>query len=194
MWRHSIRDPRLRRAVVDAYVPAIYLGALVVPPIGSALLWFLGDTWTREPTLRAHLERALRVQLVGATLVALLQAGVLAIVVLARPTLLASDTLRNALFLADLTATAGLWLATALLGPVLLLGYGAGPRPVLRYVRRGRPAEPPRAVLVEDFDVPPAPRPAPARLVPAAATFRWRVGPRIATVPADVTRQVPQPG
>ncbi|MFN7143841.1 MAG: hypothetical protein ACK4YP_08710 [Myxococcota bacterium] len=188
MWRHSVRDPRLRRAVVDAFVPVIYLGALVVPPIGSTLLWFLGDTWTREPTLRAHLERALRVQLVGATLVALLQAGVLAIVLLARPTLLAHDALRHALFLADLTATAGLWLATALLGPVLLLGYGAGPRPVLRYARRARPLEPRRAVLVEDFDVPLP------RAVPAAPTFRWSAGPRIATAPADVTRQVAQPG
>ncbi len=117
------------RVPVQSHVLSIYLGALVLPPLGSTIAWVLARQASGDRTLVWHYVRALKIQLAGCGFVAALQVLVAALL-WAASSIEAGPVVVWTVLFGDVAASLGVGVAMVALGPVLLIAYGwDGPVP-----------------------------------------------------------------
>lgn len=162
-WGRTVGTSASPRSAPILYALAIYLGAFVVPGVGSTAAWMWGAAASKDPSLDLHYGRALRLQGVCLAVMVAIQGAVVGLLLSGFPWA-GPAALRGGLMLAGLHLTAGVYLAMGLLGPVLLLADGpgepeaarpsGGPSPVRRAPSAPsaptRQVTPDRRVLVAD--------------------------------------------
>jgi len=194
--------PTARRAA--AFVVLIYLGGLVVPPLGSVAAWIVGRRAYGAPGLTVHLAHALQIQLVALGVLAAVQAGVVTIGWAIAPVATHLTWVPTLVFAGDVALSVAVWAGAVLFAPLGLLGEALRRPlgPALAPERRTRGSK--RAVLwsprpdaahVRTPSLPAAP--APARVTPTMSLSVYPIAPpradastrRLATVP----RPAPEP-
>ena len=192
--------PTARRAA--AFVVLIYLGGLVVPPLGSVAAWIVGRRAYGAPGLTVHLAHALQIQLVALGVLAAVQVGVASIGWAIAPVSTHLTWVPILFLVGDVALSAAVWAGAVLFAPLGLLGETlrrpAGP--TLAPERRTRGSK--RVVLwsprpdAAHVRTPSLPA-APARVTPTMSLSLYPIAPpradastrRLATVP----RPAPEP-